>query len=237
MFQEKDEIAKEQSVSGFQRFIAFLLFFCVSVPLILFVLAIAYQLWELAQGRGMIVDNWTFFSILPLGLMISPVLFYLGWYLQARAKNQYFDLKKAMYGHFPNFCRALYGVLAGITILLAMIGVLGSAFIDSSLLLVSWLGIAFVGIGIVTWLFQDTDETSRSLEIQNISLKPTGIVFILFSLVWLYTGILAIVQQNQERLEGSAVLFLVFLVIGIIAIRLSERRSPAQTRDDNNLAE
>ena len=114
MIHEVDENVQEReetAISGFQRFIAFLFFFCVSVPLILFFIAIAYQAWEWIRGQGIIVDNWTLFSILPLGLIVSPVLFYLGWYFQARAKNQHFDLKKAMNGHFLGFCRALYGVL------------------------------------------------------------------------------------------------------------------------------
>ena len=113
--------------------------------MILFVIGVVYQLWELVQGRGILVDTWTVLSVLPLGIIISPVLFYLGWYFQARAKNQQFDLNRAMGGHFLGFCRALYGILAAITILLAIIGALGSFYIDSRLLLVCWIGIAFVG--------------------------------------------------------------------------------------------
>jgi hypothetical protein len=103
--------------------------------------------------------------------------------------------------------------------------------------MVSWIGIAFVGIGIVSWLFQDAEHGSGARANQHISLKPTGILFILFSLIWLYPGILAVFHQDQKQLEGSAILFLIFLVIGIIAIRLSDRRTARRPRDDENLRE
>lgn len=237
MAQEIDDDIRQREqieISGLQRFIAFLFFFFVSVPMILFVIGVVYQLWELVQGRGILVDTWTVLSVLPLGIIISPVSFYLGWYFQARAKNQQFDLNRAMGGHFLGFCRALYGILAAITILLAIIGALGSFYIDSRLLLVCWIGIAFVGIGIVSWLFQDTGEPTPHSPNQSVSLKPTGVAFIVFSLLWFYLGILGIVHQDQEQLEGSATLFLIFLIMGIIAFRLSDRRPSTPSSEDNN---
>lgn len=220
-------------ISGFERFTSFLLFFLIAVPLILFVLAFVFQLWGWIMGRGLVLDPWTTLVIFPLGLIVSPVFFYLGWYFQARAKGQYFDLEKAMGGYFLALCRTLYGILAAITILLAMIGVLGSAFIDSSLILVSWVVIAFVGVGIVSWLFQDIGDDEN----QGISLKPTGVAFILFSTVWLLFCISSLLRQDWAQFEGGVILFLVFLIPGIAAIRLSARRPPAPSKppgDDSN---
>jgi len=232
---ETDQTVGEpaDSISGFQRFTALLLFFLIAIPLILFVLAFIFQLWGWIMGPSLVLNLWTTLVIFPLGLIASPVFFYLGWHFQARAKGQHFDLEEAMGGYFLAFCRTLYGILAAITILLAMIGVLGSAFIDSSLILVSWVGTAFVGIGIVSWLFQDISDDEH----QGISLKPTGVAFILFSTVWLLFCISSLLRQDWAQLEGGVVLFLVFLIPGIAAIRLSARRSPTRSRlsgDDSN---
>ena len=229
----------QEEVSTFQSFVAFVLFFLITVPLTLFVLAIAYLLWEWLVGSGWILDVWTSLIVFPLGLLVSPVFFYLGWYYEARAKRRHFDLDNAMNGYFPTFCRTVYGIMAGITILLAMMGVLGSAFVDSSLILATWLVTAFVGIGIISWLFQSTDGRSSSVQHQSISLLPTGIVFILFSVIWLYICITASLDNNQAQLEGAAILFLLFLIPGIVAIRLSSRQRAAVHRrsgDDDDSA-
>lgn len=230
--------APQAIVPAFQRFVAFIWFFLLSVPLILFVLAIAYQVWEFVQGRGLLLDVWSSLVMIPLGLMILPVFFYLGWYYQARAKNKYFVLNEAMYGHFLAYCRAVYGVLAGITIILTIIGILGSALIDSSLILVSLIGTAFVGIGIISWLFQGAEGEQPPGQSQSVSLKPTGIVLILFSFVWLYVCISSLIKQDWVQLEGGATLFLVFLLLGIVAFRLSDHRiytrSETATMDDDD---
>lgn len=229
----------DNEISAFQSFVAFVLFFLITVPLTLFILAIAYLLWEWFSGAGWLLDAWTTLIVFPLGLLVSPVFFYLGWYYEARAKRQHFALEKAMNGYFPTFCRTVYGIMAGITILLAMMGVLGSAFIDSSLILVTWLVTAFVGIGIISWLFQSAGGSSSTVHQQSISLLPTGIVFILFSAIWLYVCIAASFDNNQAQLEGGAILFLLFLIPGIVAIRLSSRRSAAiqpRSGDDDDSA-
>lgn len=228
----------DADVSRFQSFVAFLLFFLITVPLTLFILTIAYLTWEWLSGQGWLLDAWTSFIAIPLGLLVTPVFFYLGWYYEARAKRKHFYLEKAMNGFFPSYCRTVYGVMAGITILLAMMGVLGSALIDSSLILVTWLGTAFVGIGIVSWLFESTTGDPSAAQYRSISLLPTGIVFIVFAMIWLYVGVSSSFNSNQAHLEGGAILFLLFLIPGIVAIRLSSRRRaaiPPRSGDNHDL--
>lgn len=214
------------TTSGLQRFTAFLLFFLIVVPLILFVLAFAAQLWGWVVGDGPVLDTWTILALFPLGLLVSPVSFYLGWYYQALAKGQRFDLHKAMGGHFIDYCRSIYGLLAAVTLLLATIGALGSAFVDSSLIVVSWVVIAFVGVGIVSWLFEDIGGNRG----HAISLKPTGIAFVLFSAVWLFFCFTALVHQDWAQLQGGIILFLIFLIPGVVALRLSSPGSSPRSQ-------
>ena len=236
--QERSRHRSDIDISAFQSFVAFVLFFLITVPLTLFVLTTAYLLWEWLAGYGWLLDVWTSLVAIPLGLLVAPVFFYLGWYYEARAKRQHFALERAMNGFFPGYCRTVYGIMAGITILLAMMGVLGGALIDSSLILVTWLGLAFVGIGIISWLFQSTGGSSSAVQNQSISLLPTGIVFIIFSVIWLYVSVSSSFSNDPARLEGGAILFLLFLIPGIVAIRLSSRQRAAifpRSGDDDDL--
>jgi len=217
-------------VPAFQRFIAFVWFFLLAVPLILFVLGLAYQLWALTQGYGLLLDPWSSVVIIPLGLMILPVLFYLGWYYQARVKSKHLALGQAMGGHFQAYCKAAYGVLAGFTIILTIIGIVGSVFVDSNLILVSLIGTAFVGIGIIAWLLQSVEEDQASGHSQKVNLKTTGVVLVLFSFVWLYVCFASLVRHDWGHLEGGAILFLAFLLLGMAVFRLAYRSFYARSR-------
>ncbi|GEM_PF-7056102 len=228
-------------VPAFQRFIAFIWFFLLSVPLTLFVLGLLYQLWAFAQGDGLLLDPWNSVVIIVFGLMLLPVFFYLGWYFQARVKNKHFMLSQALGGHFLSYCRAVYGALAGIAIILTIIGILGSVFVDSSLILVSLIGTAFVGIGIISWLLQRFDGEHGVGHGQTVNLKTTGVVLVLFSFVWLYVCAVSLIRRDWVQLEGGVVLFLAFLLLGMAVFRLADRRLHTRSRsgriEDNDLSE
>lgn len=236
--QEKDELSV--NVPAFQRFIAFIWFFLLSVPLTLFVLGLLYQLWEFAQGDGLLLDPWSSVVIIVVGLMVLPVLFYLGWYYQARAKNKHFMLSQAMGGHFLAYCRAVYGALAGVVIILTIIGILGSVFVDSSLILVSLIGTALVGIGIISWLMQGFDREQGVGRSQTVNLKTTGVVLVLFSFVWLYVCAVSLIRGDWGQFEGGVVLFLAFLLLGMAVFRLAGRRLNIRSRsgrmEDNDFS-
>jgi len=102
----------DRSVLG--RLGATLMFFLSATPLVLFGLMSGYQVWHGLLGEPLI-DAWTLGVVTPFGVLFSPVLFYLGWYFQARAKGRHVDLRAAMGGRFQGFCATLYGFLAVVT--------------------------------------------------------------------------------------------------------------------------
>jgi hypothetical protein len=72
-----------------------------------------------------------------------------------------------------------------------------------------------------------------SVDVDKISicgLKLTGRVLILFSAVWVLSFISSLRRQGWTQLEGGVILFLVFLIPGIAAIRLSARRPLARSK-------
>jgi len=208
--------------SYFERITAVPMLFFATVPLILFALGTFNQLWSVFSGQGL-EDPWIALIVIPLGLSISPVLFYLGWYFQVLAKSRYLDLEKMMGGHFRAYCQTIYAVLAGVTLLLAVIGILSSVFVNSSLITMVWVGMAFVAIGLVSWFFGNVKAPGQA---EPISLKPTGFVFVVFSCIWLYSAIVALFNQDLAQMQGCLVLFLLFLIPGILIIRLSDRPYP-----------
>ena len=212
--------------SRMERLLAVPMLFFATVPLILFALGTFNQLWSVFSGQGF-DDPWIALIVIPIGLSISPVLFYLGWYFEVLAKDRYLDMEKVMGGHFRTYCQAIYAVLAAVTLLLAVIGILGSAFVDSSLITMAWVGTAFVAIGLVSWFFGNRPTSVRT---EPVSLKPTGIVFALFSVIWLYGAVVAMLHQDLVQMEGSLVLFLIFLIVGILIIRLSSRSLSAKPK-------
>jgi hypothetical protein len=209
--------------SSWDRLGATLLFFLTTTPLILFCLLIGYQVWHYFVGYGLI-DSWTFGVVLPFGVLFSPVLFYLGWYFQARAKGKQVQLELAMGGSFQAFCATLYGFLAVITIGLTIIGAVGTALVDSNVVLITWAGMALVGIGLVSWLFHSMRGDVRMLTTGLLISQPTGIALATFSAVWLYPCALAYRHQDWAQFRGAAIMFLVFLAPGCLSIWLSSRK-------------
>jgi hypothetical protein len=209
--------------SGWQRLGATLMFFLTTTPLILCGLMIAYQIWRSFAGYGQI-DSWTFFIVMPFGILFAPVLFYLGWYFQARTKGEYVSLETAMGGRFRTFCATLYGFLAIITIGLAIVGAMGTALIDSDIVLITWGGMALVGIGLLSWLFRSLRGNVQMLASDRLIAKPTGMALAIFSPVWLYPFAVAIRHHDWVQSRGAMIMFLVFLVPGCLSIWLSERK-------------
>jgi hypothetical protein len=209
--------------SGWQRLGATLMFFLTTTPLILCGLMIAYQIWRSVIGYGQI-DGWTFFIVMPFGILFAPVLFYLGWYFQARAKDEHVALEAAMGGRFRAFCATLYGFLAIVTIGLAIAGALGTALIDSDIVLITWGGMALVGIGLLSGLFRSLRGDVQMFASGRLIVKPTGIALAMFSPVWLYPCAVAIRHQDWIQLRGATIMFLIFLVPGCMSIWLSDRK-------------
>lgn len=206
-----------------ERLGATLMFFLTTTPLILFGLMIAYQVWCRFEGYGQI-DAWTFFVLLPFGVLFAPVLFYLGWYFQARAKGQYVCLKTAMGGRFQAFCATLYGFLAVVTIGLAIVGAMGTTLVDSDIVLITWGGMALVGIGLLSALFRSLRGNLQMLTTDRLISRPTGIALVILSPVWLYPSAIAAHRQDWAQFRGAAIMFLIFLVPGCLGIWLSDRK-------------
>jgi hypothetical protein len=209
--------------ASWQRLGATLMFFLITTPLILFGLMIAYQVWGSFEGSGQI-DSFTFFVVMPFGVLFAPVLFYLGWYFQARAKGQYVALETAMGGRFQAFCATLYGFLAVITIGLSIVGALGTALADSDVVLITWGGMALVGIGLLAGLFRSLHGNLQMLATGRLVVKPTGIALAMFSPVWLYPCAIAAHRQDWGQFRGAMIMFLIFLVPGGLGIWLSDRK-------------
>jgi len=208
-----------------ERLGATLMFFLTATSLVLFGLMLAYPIWHGLPGAPRI-DAWTLGVVTPFGVLFSPVLFYLGWYFQARAKGQRVDLHSAMGGRFQAFCATLYGFLAMVTIVLAIVGAIGTALTDSNIVLITWAGMALVGIGLLAWLFRSLGGDVRMLTSDLLISKPTGIALATFSAVWLYPCATAYRQHDWAQFRGAAILFAVFLVPGCLSIWLSSRNRP-----------
>lgn len=219
-------VARSQA-SAVERAVAAFMLFLVTVPLVLFVIFLASQLWSWVEGEALF-SLWKVAVITPLGLIVAPVLFYLGWYFQVKAKNGQFDLGETMGGHFRVYCRSLYGVFAAVTLSAAIAGMLSSAFVDSNLVLTSWIGIAFVGIGLLSLLFRRLDEQSK-VSFPPVSLKLIGAVLVVLAVIWLYPCGVSLSRQDWSRVQETAVLFVFFLVPGIITIWFSFRRRADRT--------
>ncbi len=209
--------------AAWQRLGATVMFFLIATPLIFFGLMIAYQVWHVFEGYGQI-DALTFFIVLPFGVLFTPVLFYLGWYFQARAKGQHVAIETAMSGRFQAYCATLYGFLAVVTIGLSIIGAVGTALVNSDVVLITWAGMALVGIGLLAGLFRSLRGNLQMLATGRVVVKPTGIALAMFAPVWLYPCAIAAHRQDWAQFRGAAIMFLIFLVPGCLSVWLSDRK-------------
>jgi hypothetical protein len=209
--------------SSWHRLGATLMFFLTTTLLILFGLMIVSQIWHSFVDHGQ-TDGWTFAVMTPFGILFSPVLFYLGWYFQARAQGKYVALETAMGGHFQAFCATLYGLLAIVTIVLAIIGAVGTALVDSNIVLIAWGGMALVGIGLLSWLFRSLRGNVQMLTTERLGGGPAGFALVIFSPVWLYPCAVAIRHQDWVQFRVAMIMFLVFMVPGCLSIWLSGRK-------------
>ena len=103
---------------------------------------------------------------------------------------------------------------------------MSTALTDSNIVLITWAGMALVGIGLLAWLFRSLGGDVRMLASGLLISQPTGIALVTFSAVWLYPCAVAFRHQDWAQFRGAAILFAVFLVPGCLSLWLSSRKRP-----------